>query len=170
MVNFHPTCRSHETDLRWAYWVLKRHVATTFAVVLLWTISSNEWPDYNKTKHHQSDSTWAKPLGGWTETDPRRREGRWPRRRSKGEPVSAWWRHQMEKKSALLAICAGNSPDTDEFPQWRGSLMFSMMTSSNGNIFRVTSPLCGEFTGHRWIPLTKASGAEFWCFLWSAPG
>ena len=29
------------------------------------------------------------------------------------------------------------------------------MTSSNGNIFRVTGPLCGEFTGHRWIPLTK---------------
>ena len=27
------------------------------------------------------------------------------------------------------------------------------MTSSNGNIFRVTGPLCGEFTGHRWIPL-----------------
>ena len=25
-----------------------------------------------------------------------------------------------------------------------------MMTSSNGNIFRVTGPLCGEFTGHRW--------------------
>ena len=43
------------------------------------------------------------------------------------------------------------------------------MTSSNGNIFRVTGPLCGEFTGHRWIPLTKASDAELWCFLWSAP-
>ena len=43
-----------------------------------------------------------------------------------------------------------------------------MMTSSNGNIFRVTGPLCGEFTGHRWIPLTKASDAERWCFLWSA--
>ena len=26
--------------------------------------------------------------------------------------------------------------------------------------FRVTGPLCGEFTGHRWIPLTKASDAE----------
>ena len=26
------------------------------------------------------------------------------------------------------------------------------MTSSNGKIFRVTDPLCGEFTGHRWIP------------------
>ena len=42
------------------------------------------------------------------------------------------------------------------------------MTSSNGNIFRVTGPLCGEFTGHRWIPLTKASDAELWCFVWSA--
>ena len=45
----------------------------------------------------------------------------------------------------------------------------SMMTSSNWNIFRVTGPLCGEFTGHRWIPLTKASDAELWGFLWSAP-
>ena len=44
-----------------------------------------------------------------------------------------------------------------------------MMTSSNGNLFRVTGPLCGVFTGHRWIPSTKASDAEFWCFLWSAP-
>ena len=43
------------------------------------------------------------------------------------------------------------------------------MTSSNGNIFRVTGPLWGEFTGHRWIPLTKASDTELWCFLWSAP-
>ena len=44
-----------------------------------------------------------------------------------------------------------------------------MMTSSNGNIFRVTDHLCGEFTGPRWIPRTKASDAELWCFLWSAP-
>ena len=29
-------------------------------------------------------------------------------------------------------------------------------------------PLSGEFTGHRWIPLAKASDAELWCFLWSA--
>ena len=42
-----------------------------------------------------------------------------------------------------------------------------MMTSSNGNIFRVTDPLCEEFTGHRWIPRTKASDAELWCFLWT---
>ena len=40
------------------------------------------------------------------------------------------------------------------------------MTSSNGNILRVTGPLCGEFTGLRWIPRTKASDAELWYFLW----
>ena len=45
----------------------------------------------------------------------------------------------------------------------------NMMTSSNGNIFRGTGPLCGEFTGHRRIPRTKGSDAELWCFLWSAP-
>ena len=42
----------------------------------------------------------------------------------------------------------------------------AIMTSSNGTIFRVTGPLCWEFTGHRWIPRTKASDAELWCFLW----
>ena len=31
----------------------------------------------------------------------------------------AWWRHQMETFSALLAICAGNSPVTGEFPTQR---------------------------------------------------
>ena len=30
-----------------------------------------------------------------------------------------------------------------------------MMTSSNGNIFRLTDPLWGGFNGDRWIPLTK---------------
>ena len=44
-----------------------------------------------------------------------------------------------------------------------------MITSSNGNIFRVTGHLCREFPGHRWIPRKKASGVELWCFLWSVP-
>ena len=30
-----------------------------------------------------------------------------------------WWRNQMETFFALLAICAGNSPVTDEFPAQR---------------------------------------------------
>ena len=31
----------------------------------------------------------------------------------------SWWRQQMETFSALLAICAGNSPVTSEFPAQR---------------------------------------------------
>ena len=50
--------------------------------------------------------------------------------------------------------------------EWHHYFDFTM-TSSNGNIFRVTGHLCGEFTGLRWIPRTKTSDAERWCFLWS---
>ena len=32
---------------------------------------------------------------------------------------ASWWRHQMERVSALLAICAGNSSVTGEFPTQR---------------------------------------------------
>ena len=31
----------------------------------------------------------------------------------------SWWRHQMETFFALLALCAGNSPVTGEFPAQR---------------------------------------------------
>ena len=45
-------------------------------------------------------------------------------------------RHQLGIFSALLALCAGNSPVTVEFPshsQWRGALMFSLIcTWTNG--------------------------------------
>ena len=50
-----------------------------------------------------------------------------------------------------------------------GTIQVYMMMSSNGNIFRASGHLCGEFTGHRWIPCIKASDMELWCFLWSAP-
>ena len=55
--------------------------------------------------------------------------------------------------------------------QWCLSYMVlpTMMTPSNGNIFRIIIPLHGEFTGHQWIPFTKASDAELWSFLWSTP-
>ena len=48
------------------------------------------------------------------------------------------------------------------------NVIIAMMTSSNGDIFRVTGHLCGEFTGPQWISRTKASDAELWCFLSSA--
>ena len=42
--------------------------------------------------------------------------------------VWSWWRHQMETFSALLAICAGNSPvNSPHKGQWRGALMFSLI-------------------------------------------
>ena len=37
----------------------------------------------------------------------------------RGPTVHVWWRHQMETFSALLALCAGNSPVTGEFPPQR---------------------------------------------------
>ena len=40
-----------------------------------------------------------------------------------------------------------------------------MMTSPNGNIPRVAGPLGGESIGHRWTPLTEASGMKLWYFL-----
>ena len=52
---------------------------------------------------------------------------------------------------------------------WNTTQCVLMMTSSNGSIFRVTGHLCGEFTGPRWIPHTKASDAELWYLLWSEP-
>ena len=70
-------------------------------------------------------------------------------------------------------ICAStNYAIVDSDNGWSPALIKSiiwccMMTSSNWNIFGVTGPLCGKFTGHRWIPLTKAIGAEPWCFLCS---
>ena len=56
-------------------------------------------------------------------------------------------------------------------PVWEAS----MMTSSNGNIFRVTGHFCGEFTGLRWIPRTKASdpnkrlSKQWWSWWFETP-
>ena len=65
---------------------------------------------------------------------------------------------------SLLPFCKRNTPVTG-FLRLRGESFvnrwISMMTSSNGNIFRVTGLSAG-------IPLTKASDAEVWCFLWYA--
>ena len=44
-----------------------------------------------------------------------------------------------------------------------------MMTSSNGNIFRVTGLLSGEFTGHRWIPCKRPMAWTFHVFFHMHP-
>ena len=55
---------------------------------------------------------------------------RFANHRSCIENCKAWWRHQMETFSALLALCAGNSPVSDEFPTQRPvtrNLMFYLI-------------------------------------------
>ena len=44
-------------------------------------------------------------------------------------------------------------------------LVIVMMTSSNGNNFRVTGHLCGEFTGLRWIPSQRPVTRKFDVFF-----
>ena len=66
-------------------------------------------------------------------------------------------------------ICMQTSWSSSIAVEWNCHLHISlntyfMMTSSNGNIFRVTGSLRGEFAGH-----TKTSDAELWCFLWYVP-
>ena len=50
------------------------------------------------------------------------------------------------------------SRDTDDMPH-------SMVTSSNGNIFRVTGPLCGEFTGPGEFPAQRPVTRSFDVFF-----
>ena len=44
-------------------------------------------------------------------------------------------------------------------------IVYIMMTSSNGNIFRVTGPLCGEFTGPGEFPAQKPVTRSFVIFF-----
>ena len=59
-----------------------------------------------------------------------------------------------------LEVVSTNTDTRNHY--WHGNVIVEIF-------FRATGPLRGESTGHRWIPLTKASDAELWCFLWSAP-
>ena len=64
-----------------------------------------------------------------------------------------------------------SSFDYENVPCYNGTTLLGricgvMMTSSNGNIFSITGPLCRQSTDHRWIPLTMDSEAELWPYLW----
>ena len=61
-----------------------------------------------------------------------------------------WWRNQMETFSALLALCAGNSPVPVNSPhkgQWRGALMFSLICGWINNW--VNNREAGDLRRHR---------------------
>ena len=75
-----------------------------------------------------------------------------------------WWRHQMETFSALLTICAGNSPVTGDYTphkgQWRGALMFSLIGAwING---WVRNREAGDL--RRPLRHLKMSSAKWWPF------
>ena len=117
-------------------------------------------------------------------------------RASNAENISIWWRHNKNQQTTRKRELPAGTMRWIYFHQQTkikyDTLVINtlanqspiVMTSSNGNVFRVTGPfvrgihgnifcvtgpLCGEFIGHLWIPLTKVIDAELSCFLWSAP-
>ena len=64
----------------------------------------------------------------------------------------SWWRHQIETFSVFLALCAGNSPVTGEFPSQRP------MTRSFGVFFylRLNKQLSKQ-SRHRWFETPSRS-------------
>ena len=83
------------------------------------------------------------------------------------DSVSGYWAIEMTNNDSWVDKMVTHTTTIQSLT--RSSTLTMMMTSSNGNVFPVTGHLCGEFTGHRWIPRTKASDAELWSFLWSTP-
>ena len=73
----------------------------------------------------------------------------------------AWYEHgqslclQKQAKSAIFSAPTFHWPLVINF----------MMTSWNGNIFRVTDPLWGESTGHRWFPSQRPVTRSFDFYL-----
>ena len=127
-----------------------------------------------KRNFHQISFTVHKSLVKWTPVH----------RVQHCQMVSCSGNFRRRSPNGFLAQCLRVSVAADHYWIWKwdmaemiGAIWFSslyrclfipyMMTSSNGNVFRVTGPLCGEFTGDRWIPLTKVSDVELWRFLWS---
>ena len=70
----------------------------------------------------------------------------------------------------LLTLTIDIHPRGSQEPAYlTRSTPWFIMTSSNGNIFRVIGHLWGIHRSPVNSPHTKANDAELWCFLWSAP-
>ena len=78
-------------------------------------------------------------------------------------PLYVWqmyprgWSHE---RSFHFAVC-GIERTSTQSSFWRRQNKANMMTSSNGNIFRVTGPLCGEFTGPGEFPTQRPVTRSF---------
>ena len=74
------------------------------------------------------------------------------------------WRRQ----SAYACVCAGRNR-RQKYKQLRRQSAYARVYARMEYKPGLPGPLCGEFTGDRWIPLTEANGVELWCFLWFVP-
>ena len=96
--------------------------------------------------------------------------------------MSAWWRHEMETFSALLAICAGNSPVPGQFPTQRPvtrsfDIFFGLRLNKRlskqswGWWFQTISlPLWCHYTGLWMLQIRRAM--QIWCLFvlsWYSP-
>ena len=80
---------------------------------------------------------------------------------SNREPMGPFWKviviKSREQEQLMVdRLTAMSFPSFESIEE----LLQLMMTSSNENIFRVTGPLCGELTGHWWIPCTVTRSFE----------
>ena len=79
-----------------------------------------------------------------------------------------YWRQSLHKDSSqfLLGIEAHDTPLQECIYMYiEMRLNYIMMTSSNGNIFRITGPLCGEFTGPGEFPAQRPVTRNFDVFF-----
>ena len=70
-----------------------------------------------------------------------------------------------QKKNIMLCLSRPQEQSTIVVCYWPISSEFLMMTSSNGNIFRVTGHLCGEFTGPGEFPTQRPVTRSFDVFF-----
>ena len=77
--------------------------------------------------------------------------------------IKAIWQIVWSSPRSVHATTANDLSRVSE--QHWSKMQFRMMTSSNGNIFRVTGHLCGEFTGPRWFPAQRLVTRSFDVFF-----
>ena len=79
------------------------------------------------------------------------------------ENAFRWWRHQMETFTALLAICAGNSPATGEFPIQKPVTRILYIIFDVSLNKRLSKQSWGWWFETPLSPLWRHSNAKCWC-------
>ena len=152
-----------------------------FSLIYVWIngwVNNRETGDLRRHRGHYDVNVMLVPVGNKNDGVMKQ-----PWRHHNTETLFAWWRHQMETFSASLAICAGNSPASVEFPAqrpvtqsfnfflicvwinscekqsrgwWFETLSRPLWRHFNG----ITGALLGESLDHQWIPLKSPRNAE----------